>query len=147
MFSFTTYHLPFTTKEMLNLEIVTPERKVFDETVDAVTIPTTNGEIGILPNHAPLISTLKPGILTYSNHGSSERMVVAGGFVEISANKVSILADVAEKADEVNVEAARAEREASEKVLSAWNGSEDEFEVERERLEKAQARLSLASGK
>ena len=132
---------------MLNLEIVTPERKVFDETVDAVTIPTTNGEIGILPNHAPLISTLKPGILSYSNHGTSERMVVAGGFVEISANKVSILADIAEKADEVNVEAARTEREASEKVLSAWNGTEDEFEVERERLEKAQARLSLGSGK
>jgi len=132
---------------MLNLEIVTPERKVFDETVDAVTIPTTNGEIGILSNHAPLISTLKPGILSYSNHGTSERMVVAGGFVEISANKVSILADIAEKADEVNVEAARTEREASEKVLSAWNGTEDEFEVERERLEKAQARLSLGSGK
>ncbi len=132
---------------MLNLEIVTPERKVFDETVDAVTIPTTNGEIGILPNHAPLISTLKPGILTYSNHGTNERMVVAGGFVEVSANKVSILADVAEKADEVNTEAARAERESSEKVLSAWSGTEDEFEVERERLEKAQARLSLVSGK
>jgi F-type H+-transporting ATPase subunit epsilon len=132
---------------MLNLEIVTPERKVFDETVDAVTIPTANGEIGILPNHAPLISTLKPGILTYSNRGASERMVISGGFVEVSANKVSILADVAEKADEVNVEAARSEREASEKILSAWSGTEDEFEAERERLEKAQARLSLASGR
>ena len=112
-----------------------------------VTIPTANGEIGILPNHAPLISTLKPGILTYSNRGASEKLVVSGGFVEVSANKVSILADIAERADEVNTESARSEREASEKILSGWSGTEDEFEVERERLEKAQARLSLSSGK
>jgi F-type H+-transporting ATPase subunit epsilon len=101
---------------MLNLEIVTPERKVFDEVVDAVTIPTTNGEIGVLPNHAPLISTLKPGVLTISNRGASERLAIAGGFVEVSANKVSILADTAERADEVNVESARAERESAERV-------------------------------
>jgi len=132
---------------MLNLEIVTPEKKVFDDAVDAVTIPTAKGEIGVLPNHAPLISTLKPGILTYSNRGAMERMVVSGGFVEVSINKVSILADVAEKADEVNVEAARADREASEKILSAWSGGEDEFEIEKERLEKAQARLSLVAVK
>lgn len=132
---------------MLNLEIVTPEKKVFDETVDAVTIPTTNGDIGVLPNHAPLISTLKPGILTISNRGASERLVIAGGFVEVSANKVSILADTAEKADEVNVEAARAERESAEQILGSWSGTEESFEIEKERLEKAQARLSLASGK
>ncbi|HEX8637512.1 MAG TPA: F0F1 ATP synthase subunit epsilon [Pyrinomonadaceae bacterium] len=132
---------------MLNLEIVTPERKVYDETVDAVTIPTTNGEIGVLPNHAPLISTLKPGILTISSRGASERIAIAGGFVEVSSNKVSILADTAERADEVNVESARAERESAERILGAWNGTEEAFEVERERLEKAQARLSLASGK
>ena len=132
---------------MLNLEIVTPEKRVFDETVDAVTIPTTNGEIGILPNHAPLISTLKPGILTYSNRGATERMVISGGFVEVSTNKVSIMADIAERADEVNAEAARADRESSEKILSAWSGTEDEFNAEKERLEKAQARLQLVSGK
>lgn len=132
---------------MLNLEIVTPEKKVFDEAVEGVTIPTTNGEIGVLPNHAPLISTLKPGILTITTRGASERMAIAGGFVEVSANKVSILADSAEKADEVNIEAARAERESAERILGAWNGTEEAFEVERERLEKAQARLSLVSGK
>lgn len=132
---------------MLNLEIVTPERKVFDDSVDAVSIPTTNGEIGVLPNHAPLISTLKPGILTISNRGASERMAIAGGFIEVSINKVSILADIAERADEIDIEAARAERESSERVLGAWNGTEEAFEIERERLEKAQARLSLISGK
>ena len=132
---------------MIKLEIVTPEKRVLDEQVDAVTIPTTNGEIGILPNHAPLISTLKSGILTYTNKGASDRMMIAGGFVEVTPNKVSVLADVAEKADEVDVESAKSEREQSEKILGAWSGTEEAFEVEKERLEKAQARLALVSGR
>ena len=133
---------------MIKLEIVTPEKKVFDETVDSVTVPTATGEVGILPNHAPLISSLKSGILAVANKGASEQMGVSGGFVEVSDNKVSILTDVAEKADEINVEAARAEREAAQKVLSGtFSGTEEEFAAENERLERAQARLSLAAGK
>lgn len=133
---------------MIKLEIVTPERRVFDETVDSVTVPTTTGEVGILPNHAPLISSLKSGILSFANKGVSEKMVVSGGFVEVSTNKVSVLTDIAEKADEIDVEAARSEREAAQKVLSgAFSGSEEEFEAEKERLERAQARISLAAGR
>jgi F-type H+-transporting ATPase subunit epsilon len=132
---------------MLNLEIVTPEKKVLSETVDAVTVPTASGEVGILTNHAPLISSLKSGILSYSKGGTVEKMVVAGGFIEVSANNVSVLADTAETASEIDVEAARIERETVEKSLGAWKGSEEEFEIERERLEKAQARLQLASGR
>jgi len=132
---------------MLNLEIVTPEKKVFDEAVDSVTIPTASGEVGILQNHAPLISSLRSGILSYTRGGATERMVVAGGFVEVSQNNVSILADTAETAAEINVDSARAERETLERELGAWKGSVEEFEIEKERLEKAQARLQLASGK
>lgn len=133
---------------MLKLEIVTPEKKVFDETVDSVSIPTAKGEIGILNNHAPLISTLKPGILSYSNKGTVDRMMISGGFVEVSNNKVSVLADAAERAGEINVEAARAERDEVEKILGSWSsGSEEEFETEKERLERANARLQLAAGK
>jgi len=132
---------------MLNLEIVTPEKRVLSETVDVVTVPTASGEVGILTNHAPLISALKSGILSYNHGGTTEKMVISGGFLEVSANKVSVLADTAERADEIDVEAARLEREAAEKSLSAWKGSEDEFEIEKERLERAQARLQLSSGK
>lgn len=132
---------------MLNLEIVTPEKKVFSDTVDAVTIPTEAGEVGILNNHAPLIATLKPGILSYSRGGTNEKMVIAGGFVEVSQNKISVLADIAETAVEVDTEAARIERETLEKELGAWKGTQEEFEARREELEKAQARLQLASGK
>lgn len=131
----------------LNLEIVTPEKKVFDDTVDVVTVPTAGGEVGILPNHAPLISSLKPGILSYSTKGATERMVIAGGFVEVSSNKVSILADVAERSDEINTESAKTERDAAEKILKDWKGTEEELEVELEKLEKSQARLQLSSGK
>lgn len=133
--------------EMINLEIVTPEKKVFDEAVDAVTIPTAKGEIGILPNHAPLISTLKSGILTYTIKGNSEKMVISGGFVEVSTNKISILADIAETTDEIDVETAKAERDAAEKSLGSWSGTDAEFEAEKEKLEKAQARLQLVSGR
>ncbi|HLM61740.1 MAG TPA: F0F1 ATP synthase subunit epsilon [Pyrinomonadaceae bacterium] len=130
---------------MLNLEIVTPEKKVLSETVDAVTIPTASGEIGILQNHAPLISSLKAGVLSYTRSGTTERMVIAGGFVEVSQNNVSILSDIAETAGEINVENARAERDSAERELGAWRGSLEEAEAERERLEIAQARLQLSS--
>jgi len=132
---------------MLNLEIVTPEKKVLSEAVDAVTIPTASGEVGILQNHAPLISSLKAGVLSYTKEGATQRMVIAGGFVEVSQNNVSILSDIAETADEINVENARIERETAERELGAWKGSVEEADTERERLEIAQARLLLSSGR
>ena len=133
---------------MLKLEIVTPEKKVFDETVDSVTVPTASGEAGILPNHAPLISALKPGILSYSNKGATERLAVGAGFVEVSSDQVSVLTDTAETAGEIDADAARAERDAAEKALAANStASLEDTEAERERLDSANARLSLATGK
>ena len=134
-------------KDMLKLEIVTPEKKVVDTTVDSVTVPTTNGEIGIMQNHAPLISTLKSGILTYAAGGTTERLVISGGFVEVGVNVVSVLTDVAETSSEVNVEAARAEQVEVERLLAGWGGTEEEFEAEVEKLERAQARQQLAGGR
>lgn len=132
---------------MLKLEIVTPERKVVDESVDSVAIPTTNGEITILQNHAPIISTLKSGILTFAVSGRTEKLVVSGGFVEAAQNRVSVLADVAETRDEINIEEARIEQSESEKLLAKWGGSEEEFEAELDKLERAQARQRLVSNK
>ena len=132
---------------MLQLEIVTPARRVVDETVETVTIPTQSGEIGILPGHAPLISNLKSGILAYSNAGASKRLVVSGGFVEVTEKGVSVLADTAEFAAEIKVDEARAERERLEKVLGAWGGSEEEFDAEKDKLECAEARLQLTANR
>jgi F-type H+-transporting ATPase subunit epsilon len=130
---------------MLKLEIVTPEKKVFDESVDSVTVPTASGEAGILPNHAPLISALKPGILSYSNKGTTERLAVSGGFVEVSSNKVSVLTDTAETAAQIDADSARAERDAAEKSLSARATAPlEDTDADREKLDAANARLQLA---
>lgn len=132
---------------MIKLEIVTPEKMALSESVEMVTIPTASGEVGILPNHAPLISALQAGILSYTKNGLVNKLVVSGGFVEVGVNTVSVLADVAETVDEINVENARLEKGEAEKVLGTWSGSEEEFEVEKEKLGRAEARLQLAAGK
>lgn len=129
----------------LKLEIVTPERRVVDATVDSVTVPTLSGEAGILPNHAPLVSALKPGILSFTNKGTTEKLAVAGGFVEVSSDTVSILTDLAENAADIDVDAVRAEKDQAEKALSAIaTASIEETADVRDRLEFANARLQLA---
>ena len=133
---------------MLKLEIVTPERKVFDAEVDSVTVPTATGDAGILPNHAPLVSALKPGVVSYTAKGTSDKFAISGGFVEVSSDRVSVLADNAEGADEIYVVATKAERDAAEKALAAASQSPvEETAPLRERLELAQFKLQVASGK
>ena len=129
---------------MLKLEIVTPERKVVDETVDTVTIPTLSGEAGILPQHAPLVSGLKPGIVSYTNKGNIEKLAIGGGFAEVNSDKISILTNQAESASEIDVDEARAQREDAEKALaSSSNSPVEDTEELRDRLDYANARLQL----
>jgi F-type H+-transporting ATPase subunit epsilon len=133
---------------MLKLEIVTPERRVVDIETESVTVPTASGEAGILTNHAPLISALKPGVLTYVGKGGSEKLAISSGFVEVSNNQVSVLTDVAESAEEVNSDQARAERDEAEKELAANSTSAaEENEAIRDRIDLANARLSLAASR
>ena len=133
---------------MLKLEIVTPEKRVFDAEVDSVTVPTASGEAGILPNHAPLISAVKPGILSYAIKGVTDKLAVSGGFVEVNSQKVSVLVDSAETADEIDVDAARTLRESVEKSIQA-DGlvSSDNSDEKQEALDHASSRLQLAAGK
>jgi F-type H+-transporting ATPase subunit epsilon len=131
----------------IKLDIVTPEKKVMSDMVDMVTVPTLSGEAGILPNHAPLISALKPGILSFTKSGSTQKMVVSGGFVEVGVNTVSVLAESAETADEIDIAKAKVEKEEAEKVLAAAKDPLDDMQPTVEKLERAQARLQLAAGK
>lgn len=131
----------------LQLDIVTPARRVVSETVDSVTVPTLNGEVGILPTHAPMISQLKSGILSYTTGGTTKKMVIAGGFLEVGAKNVSVLADSAEFPEELSAESVRAERAALEKSLGSWNGTPEEFEIEKDKLDRAEARLQLLGGR
>lgn len=133
---------------MLELEIVTPEKLVLNAQVDSVTVPTASGEVGILPSHAPLVSAIKPGVLTYNIKGITDKLAVSGGFLEVNANKVAVLADKAEAADEIDIEAARAQRDEAEKAFAAVAaGSITDSEAAREQLDAANVRLQLAAGR
>ena len=132
--------------EQLQLDVVTPERRVLSEAVDTTTIPGLNGELGILPGHTPLISQLKTGILSYTKEGKTSLLHVSGGFVEVRDDRVSVLAEVAERPEEIDASQARSARERTEKQLSAWTGTEEELEQARLELERAQIRVQLATG-
>ncbi|PYS74994.1 MAG: F0F1 ATP synthase subunit epsilon [Acidobacteria bacterium] len=133
--------------EKIQLEVVTPERRVLDETVEMVTVPGLNGELGILPGHTPLISGLKTGVLTYVEAGKSSTLHVSGGFVEVRDDRVSVLAEVAERPEEIDAATARTARDKFEKQLGSWSGSEEDLELARTELARAEVRLQLATSK
>ncbi len=133
---------------MIKLEIVTPEKRVLDAEVDSVTIPTASGEAAILQNHAPLISALKPGIVSYTAKGATDKLVISGGFIEVNSNSVSVLADTAESADEIDSASAKSDLDAAEKALSsAGMIAAEDASVYRDKVDLAAARLRLAAGK
>ena len=104
--------------DKLELEVVTPDRLVAKETVDIVMAIGFLGEFGILPNHIPFLTTLQPGELRYRKDGQLEYVAVTGGFAEISDNKVTILAEAAEKAREIDIDRAKRAKERAEKRLA-----------------------------
>ena len=132
--------------DQLQLEVVTPERRVLSEPVNSVTVPGRNGEMQILPGHAALISELKTGVLAYNQDGTTQQLHVSGGFVEVSDDRVSVLAEIAERPEEIDAARARLARDHTEKQLSAWSGTEEDFEKARVKLERSMVRLQLASG-
>lgn len=129
----------------LQLDVITPERRLVSETVDYVTVPGAEGELGILPGHTPLISQLRTGVLSYTHGGATRRLLVSGGFVEVNSDRVSVLADLAELPAEVDTALARAERDQAERALGTFTGSPEEFAETRTQLERAAARLQLAA--
>src|SRR5436305_2626266 len=92
----------------LKLEIVTPEEKIYSEDVDMVTLPGSEGELGIYPNHVPVLTTLKPGELRVMKNGMETSLAVGEGFVEIRGDGVSILTDMALESEKIDVSAAEA---------------------------------------
>jgi F-type H+-transporting ATPase subunit epsilon len=104
--------------KIIKFEIVTPEKTVLKEEIIEVTIPTADGEITILPKHAPLVSFLKPGVLSLvKKDGSREVAFVAGGFLEVLKNKVVVMADSAERAEDIDLAQAEEARARAEKDI------------------------------
>ena len=131
--------------DKIQLEVVTPERRVLAEPVDMVTVPGLNGEMGILPGHTPLISQLKTGVLSYLQDSRTSQLLVSGGFVEVRDDHVAVLADIAERPEEIDAAAERASRDRLEKQLGGWSGSDDEMELAKAELARSEVRLQLAS--
>ena len=126
----------------LRLEVVTAEREVFADDVDFVAAPGGEGELGILPRHAPLVTTLQPGMLRLRKDGEETLMAVSGGFLQVYRDRVLVLADTAERAEEI--EESRAE-EARQRASQALAGRRDAMEAEAARasLRRSMARLQV----
>ena len=101
----------------IRCEIVSQDRQVYSADVDMVVLPGAAGVMGILPNHSPVLSTLKFGIITVRTKGKEEHFTVAGGVVEVEPDQVTVLADAAENVEEIDIERAEAARRRAEEIL------------------------------
>jgi F-type H+-transporting ATPase subunit epsilon len=127
----------------MKLEIVTAERVVYSDEVEVVVAPGIEGELGILPHHAPLLTVLKPGELRVVKDGQEEIMAVSGGFLEVLGNTVTVLADTAEHAEEINeARAQEAVRHAQERL--AAHTSDLDLGQAIKALQRAQVRVNVA---
>jgi F-type H+-transporting ATPase subunit epsilon len=126
-------------------EITTPERTVYRAEADAVTVPTSTGEITILPGHAALVSELAPGGLTVRRGGEETHLLVTGGFVEVrSGSEVVVLADAAERAEEIDLQRAEEARARALAAMEADRKDEQKFTDAAAGLERSLARLRIA---
>jgi F-type H+-transporting ATPase subunit epsilon len=132
----------------LTLEIVTPEARVYTDTIDSVVIPTTSGEIGVLPGHVPLLTQIEHGELRVTKNGQTHRLAVGGGFVEVEADRVHVLAEQAiteEKIDESVVEAAM--KRAEQQLRDAAHLDPNEFEHLQQLIRFSGVQLALKRGR
>jgi F-type H+-transporting ATPase subunit epsilon len=132
--------------DTFKLEIVTPEKKVVDVPAEEVQIPGKNGYLGVLPGHAPLITELAVGEIKYRSGAQEKLLAVAWGFAEVLPDKVTILAETAERPEEIDADRARKAKERAEHRLTSGDTNVD---VERalDSLHKAETRLEVAQQK
>ena len=130
--------------DTFQFEIVTPEKLVVRDVAEEMQIPGKNGYLGILPGHAPLISELGVGEISYRVHGYTHRLAVAWGFAEVLPDKVTILAETAERAEEINVKRAEDCKRRAEERLKSGN-PEIDFDRAEVALQRAETRLQVAA--
>lgn len=128
----------------LKFEIITPERVVLKDEIDQVTLPTAEGEITVLPNHIPLIAVLRPGEIIAKKGKEEIAMSCSGGFIEVTGDKVLILADTAEKAEELVEAEIEKARERAQKILEEKHVDAEKYADAAGALERELARLKVA---
>ncbi len=138
--------------DKLSLEVVTPFRTVLKEDVDSVTLPGIEGEMGILPEHVPLLTTLNAGVLSYVNdNGKTQAIAVHWGYAQVEGNNVRVLAELAETAHEIDLpRAQKAEKTAKDQLQSEkpnssdWEDEESRQKVYENKLQRSVVRQAVA---
>ena len=130
--------------EKLKLEMVTPYKKVISEEVDEITAPGFIGELGLLPGHTPLLTTLKVGELTYKKGNEEFHVAVNWGYLEVDEETVTVLVDTAEKSDEIDLERAKAALGRAEDALTGLSQEDKQFKTMEAALDRALIRIQVA---
>ncbi|MDT8420901.1 MAG: F0F1 ATP synthase subunit epsilon [Desulfuromonadales bacterium] len=133
--------------EKLKLEMVTPYKRVLSQDVDEITAPGYLGELGLLPGHTPLLTTMKVGELSYRQNGTLFHVAVNWGYLEVENDTVTVLVDTAEKADEIDLERAKAALGRAEEALKTLSQEDKNFAVMQAALERAVIRIQVAGKK
>jgi F-type H+-transporting ATPase subunit epsilon len=128
----------------LQLEIVTPERLAYSDEVDSVQLPGSQGELGVLPHHAPLISTLGVGELRIRKGGAEESFAIVGGFLQVRPDRVVVMAETADMASEIDLEKAQEARREAEKALESGYQEGADLAAARAALQQALLRIRVA---
>ena len=128
----------------LQLEIVTPERLAYSDEVDSVVLPGAEGEIGVLPHHAPLVSTLGVGELRIRKGGAEESFAIVGGFLQVRPDKVVVMAETADLASEIDLERAQEARREAERALETGFHEGTDLAAARGQLQQALLRIRVA---
>jgi len=126
------------------LEIVTPERMAYSDEVDAVVLPGSEGEMGVLPHHAPLVSTLGVGELRFRKGGVEESFAIVGGFVQVRPDKVVVMAETADLSSEIDLEKAQEARREAERALESGYHEGADLSAARAALQQALLRIRVA---
>jgi F-type H+-transporting ATPase subunit epsilon len=128
----------------LLLEIVTPERLAYQDEVDSVVLPGSEGELGVLPHHAPLVSTLGAGELRLRKGGEEESFAIMGGFLQVLPDKVVVMAEMADMASEIDLEKAQEARRKAEQALESGYVEGADLSAARAALQVALIRIRVA---
>jgi len=128
----------------IRLEIVTPERLVYEDDVDAVTLPGSEGELGVLPHHAPLVTTLGVGELRIRKAGVEENFAIVGGFLQVRPDRVVVMAETADMASEIDLEKAQEARREAERAIESGYQEGADLAAARAALQQALLRIRVA---
>lgn len=133
------------TKLLIKFKIVTPERTVFEDGVSQVTLPTTDGQITILPNHRSYIASINPGELMVKKDGEESLLSISGGFIEFHGNELIVLADTAERAEEIDLKRAKEGRKKAEELRKQKISMDNaEYAAVAAAIQKESARIRVA---